>query len=89
MYVLPKILGPPLEPNIRDLTLVCLCSVEIIRKRFQRMPVIQFIKFPANFEYLAFILVSEGKANRQICYKMLFRSMSSVSMTLSLTQPWR
>ena len=64
MYVLPKIFGQPLEPNIYDLTLVCLCSVEIIRKRLQGMPVIQFIKFSTNVEYLVFILVSEEKIEK-------------------------
>lgn len=70
------------------LTFVCLCSVEIIRKRFQGMPVIQFIKFPANVEYFVFILVSERKTNRQTCHKMLF-SMSSMSTTLTQRVPFR
>ena len=77
LYVLPKHFGSPLEPNIRDLTFVCLCSIEIIRERPQGMPVIQFIKFPTNVEHLVFIVVSEGKTNRKL---------ATISMTLPYSE---
>ena len=70
------------------LTFVCLRSVEIVRKRPQGMPVIPFIKFPANVEYLFFILVSEVKTNRQACHKMLFSMSSMTRMTLTQRTPF-
>ena len=87
----------PLQLNCRGwfITFVCLCSFKIVRKRPQGMPVIPFIKFPTNVEYLVFILLSEGKTNRQTCHKMLFLMSKALTQRtpfdrlLNLTQPWR